>query len=91
MSEYHDDDEDRRTRIRQARQVLAGDAIRPSPDPWASGGGALGMSALQRNYLILLAVLLILGLIIAYVLGAGVASVILFVLALGLIAAWLVF
>lgn len=51
----------------------------------------MGMSPLQRNYLILLAVLLVLGLIIAYVLGAGVASIILFVLALGLIAAWLVF
>lgn len=88
----HDDaPDDRRTRIRQARQVLAGDAIRPSPDPWAGGSGALGMSALQRNYLMLLAVLLVLGLLIAYVLGAGVASVILFVLALGLIAAWLVF
>lgn len=89
MSDY--DDNDRRTRIRQARQVLAGDSIRPSPDPWAGGGGAMGMSPLQRNYLILLAVLLILGLIIAYVLGVGVASIILFVLALGLIAAWLIF
>jgi Flp pilus assembly protein TadB len=89
MSDF--DEDDRRTRIRQARQVLAGDAIRPSPDPWVAGGGALGMSPLQRNYLIVLTVLLILGLVIAYVLGAGVASVILFVLALGLIAAWLVF
>jgi len=86
-----DDDDGRRTRIRQSRQVLAGDSIRPSPDPWVASGGLLGMSPLQRNYLILLAVLLILGLIIAYVLGIGVASVILFVLALGLIAAWLVF
>lgn len=49
------------------------------------------MSPLQRNYLVLLVVLLILGLLIAYVLGAGVASVVLFVLALSLIAAWLVF
>lgn len=84
-------DDDRRTRIRQSRQVLAGDSIRPSPDPWVAAGGALGMSPLQRNYLIMLVVLLVLGLIIAYVLGVGVASVILFVLALGLIAAWLVF
>jgi len=86
-----DETDDRPTRIRQARQVLAGDTIRPSPDPWVTGGGALGMSPLQRNYLIMLVVLLILGLVIAYVLGAGVASVVLFVLALGLIAAWLVF
>jgi len=87
----NDDDGERRTRIRQSRQVLAGDSIRPSPDPWVASGGLLGMSPLQRNYLILLAVLLVLGLVIAYVLGIGVASVILFVLALGLIAAWLVF
>lgn len=86
-----EDDSDRRTRIRQARQVLAGDSIRPSPDPWSTSSGVLGMSPLQRNYLVVLAVLLILGMIVAYVLGAGVASVILFVLALGLIAAWLVF
>ncbi len=86
-----ENDDDRRTRIRQSRQVLAGDTIRPSPDPWVAGGGMLGMSPLQRNYLIMLVVLLVLGLIIAYVLGIGVASVILFVLALGLIAAWLVF
>lgn len=86
-----DETDERRTRIRQARQVLAGDTIRPSPDPWVAGGGALGMSPLQRSYLIVLVVLLVLGLLIAYVLGAGVASVVLFVLALGLIAAWLVF
>lgn len=86
-----DETDDRRTRIRQARQVLAGDTIRPSPDPWVTSGGVLGMSPLQRNYLITLVVLLILGLLIAYVLGTGVASVVLFVLALGLIAAWLVF
>lgn len=88
MSDY---DDDRRARIRQSRQVLAGDSIRPSPDPWVTAGGALGMSSLQRNYLIVLTVLLVLGLVVAYVLGAGVASIILFVLALGLIAAWLVF
>lgn len=86
-----DETDERRTRIRQARQVLAGDTIRPSPDPWVAGGGALGMSPLQRSYLIMLVVLLVLGLLIAYVLGAGVASVVFFVLALGLIAAWLVF
>lgn len=86
-----EDDSDRRTRVRRARQILAGDSIRPSPDPWSTSGGILGMSSLQRNYLVVLAVLLILGLLIAYAFGAGVASVILFVLALGLIAAWLVF
>lgn len=90
MTDY-DDGDDRRTRIRQARQVLAGDTIRPSPDPWVSGGGSLPLSSLQRNYLISLVILLILGVILANIIGLGVASIVLFIVALGLIASWLVF
>ena len=86
--EYQDD---RHDRIRQARQVLAGDAIRPSPDPWVAGNGAMGLSILQRNYLITLVVLLLLGVLLAWITGLGIASIVLFVLALGLIASWLVF
>lgn len=86
-----DEQEAQRTRIRQARQVLAGDAIRPSPDPWVLGGDAVPLSALQRNYLVTLIILLLLGVLLAWIIGLGVASIILFVLALGLIAAWLVF
>ena len=78
-------------RIRQARQVLAGDAIRPSPDPWVMGSDAVPLSPLQRNYLVTLIILLLLGVILAWVIGLGVATIALFVLALGLIAAWLVF
>lgn len=84
-------DEDRRNRIRQSRQVLAGDMVRPSPDPWVVGGGALPMSPLQRNYLVTLIVLLLLGVLIAFVIGLGVASIVFAILALGLVAAWLVF
>jgi Flp pilus assembly protein TadB len=86
-----EDQESRQTRIRQARQVLAGDTIRPSPDPWVLGSDAIPLSALQRNYLVTLIVLLLLGVILAYIIGLGVASIVLFVLALGLVAAWLVF
>jgi Flp pilus assembly protein TadB len=78
-------------RIRQARQVLAGDSIRPSPDPWVLGSDAVPLSSLQRNYLVTLIILLLLGVILAWVIGLGVASIVLFVLAIGLIAAWLVF
>jgi len=84
-SEYQAD------RIRRARQVLAGDSIRPSPDPWVMGSDAVPLSPLQRNYLISLIVLLLLGVLLTYVIGLGVASIALFILALGLIAAWLVF
>jgi len=86
-----DEQEAQHARIRQARQVLAGDAIRPSPDPWVMGSDAIPLSALQRNYLVALIILLLLGVLLAWIIGLGVASIVLFVLALGLIAAWLVF
>lgn len=86
-----DDVETRNSRIRQARQVLSGDAVRPSPDPWQIGGDAIPLSQLQRNYLIVLGVLLLIGVVLAWTVGLGIASVLLFILALGLIAAWLVF
>lgn len=78
-------------RIRQARQVLAGDTIRPSPDPWVLGSDAVPLSPLQRNYLVTLIILLLVGVILAWAIGLGVATIALFVLALGLIVAWLVF
>lgn len=87
----HDENEYQSQRIRQARQVLAGDAIRPSPDPWVMGSEAVPLSPLQRNYLITLIVLLLLGVLLTFVISLGVASIVLAVLALGLIAAWLVF
>lgn len=83
--------EQRTQRIRQARQVLAGDTVRPSPDPWVVGSDAIPLSALQRNYLITLVVLLLVGVALAWVTGLGLASIVLCVLALGLIASWLVF
>ena len=83
--------EQRTQRIRQARQVLAGDSVRPSPDPWVVGSDAIPLSALQRNYLITLVVLLLVGVALAWVTGLGIASIVLFVLAFGLIASWLVF
>ena len=86
-----EDNESQEARIRQARQVLAGDAIRPSPDPWVLGSDAVPLSPLQRNYLITLVILLMLGVILAWVTSLGIASIVLFVLALGLLASWLVF
>lgn len=86
-----DEQEAQHARIRQARQVLAGDAIRPSPDPWVLGSDAVPLSPLQRNYLVTLIILLLVGVILAWIIGLGVATIALFVLALGLIAAWLVF
>jgi hypothetical protein len=86
-----DDRESRNSRIRQARQVLAGDAVRPSPDPWQVSSGTVPLSSLQRNYLILLGVLLLVGVALAWIVGLGAASAVLFLLAIGLVVAWLVF
>jgi len=86
-----DETESRNTRIRQARQVLAGDAVRPSPDPWQVSSGAVPLSTLQRYYLILLGILLLIGVVLAWIVGLGPASIVLFLLAIGLVTAWLVF
>lgn len=81
-----------KARIRQARQVLAGDAVRPSPDPWAMAEGAIPLTPLQRNYAIALIVLLLMGAIFAIGMSNLVlASIPFFLLALGLIAARFVF
>jgi hypothetical protein len=89
MGSYRDEEQIRR--VRHARQVLAGDAVRPDPDPWALGGSLLPLSPLQRNYLIALVILLVVGVSLAFLAGMSIASIFLFVLALGLIASWLVF
>ena len=89
MGSYRDEDQIKR--VRHARQVLAGDAVRPDPDPWMLGGSLLPLSPLQRNYLIALAILLVVGVSLAFLAGMSIASIFLFVLALGLIASWLVF
>jgi Flp pilus assembly protein TadB len=85
-------DDDRLARARQARQVLSGSDIRP-PSPrtnvYAAANGMFTSS--QRTYLISLGVLIVLGLLLWLVFSMGVASVIFFLLALTLIAGWLVF
>ncbi len=84
-------EEERIARIRSARQVLAGDAVRPSPDPWAGADGRVTLSPLQRNYVIALVALLVIGVILAWLVSLGAATAVFFLLALGLIAAWLIF
>lgn len=78
-------------RIRHARQVLAGDAVRPAPDPWAAAEGGIPLTALQRNFLVVLGVLLIAGGVLAATDFLLLATIPLFILALGLIAARFVF
>lgn len=79
-------------RIRQARQVLAGDSVRPSPDPWTMSEGATPLTSLQRNYVIGLVILLVIGAVLAILLESlMLATIPFFILAIGLIAARFVF
>lgn len=78
-------------RIRASRQVFAGDQVEPIDDPWARPTGPLGLTPLQRNYVIALLVLLVISAILIPTIGVGVASVPLFLLGIGLLAGWLFF
>jgi hypothetical protein len=78
-------------RIRHARQVLAGESVRPAPDPWAAAEGGIPLTPLQRNFLVILAVLLVIGGVLAATDFLLLATIPLFLLALGLIAARFVF
>ena len=79
-------------RIRKARQVLAGDTVRPSPDPWAMAEGVIPLTPLQRNYAIALILLLLIGTILAISTSSLLtATVPFFLLAIGLVAARFVF
>lgn len=73
------------------RQILAGDAVRPVPDPWERGSGKLPMTFLQRNFLIAAVVLLVISAILIGVDLVLLATVPLFLLALILIAGRFVF
>jgi len=85
------DRQQQRKQLQNARQVLAGDAVRPSPDPWVMNDRTLPLTILQRNYLILLALLLVVGAVLVWLTGLGIASVVLFILAVALIGGWLIF
>lgn len=82
---------DQQQRIRQSRQVLSGDAVRPAPDPWQMADGSMPFSPLQRNFLLILGVMLILGALLAFTGHMMIATIPFVVLALGLVLARFVF
>jgi hypothetical protein len=89
MSQSYDPETIRR--IRASRQVFAGNEVEPIDDPWARPTGMLGLTPLQRNYVLLLVGLLAIGVVLIPIAGIGVASVPLFLLGIGLLAGWLLF
>ncbi|MGC4190111.1 MAG: hypothetical protein QM589_02600 [Thermomicrobiales bacterium] len=82
---------DLRERLQSARQVLAGDAVRPSPDPWVVNNPAMPFTPLQRNYLILLLAVVVISVLLVWLTGLGIASIALAILGILLLAGWLVF
>ena len=89
MSQSYDPETIRR--IRASRQVFAGNEVQALDDPWARPTGMLGLTPLQRNYVLLLLALLIVGVVLIPTVGIGVASIPLFLLGVGLLAGWLFF
>ena len=73
------------------RQILAGDAVRPAPDPWARGDGKFPMTLLQRNLLLVAIVLLVIAIALIVFDLVLLSTVPLFLLALVLIAGRFVF
>ena len=84
-------DDERLARARRARQVLAGQELRAPEHPLDYGAPEGLVDATQRTYLIVLAGLLLIALLLYLIWGLGPASPILFILALALLAGWLVF
>ena len=91
MSEQPRRNPELRQKLQSARQVLAGDAVRPSPDPWVVNNPSMPFTALQRNYIIVLLALVVIALLLVWLTGLGIASIVLAVLGLLLLAGWLVF
>ena len=75
---------------RVTRQILAGTDLRPSRD--TIGGRTSGKEPVSLTYwyFVALAVLVILSAVVWAIWGMGAASPILFILAIGLVASWIV-
>ena len=85
-------DQERLQRSRQARQIISGADIRPpTRSPGSYPAPTTVLTQPQMLYGAALAILLVLGLLLWLIFGMSVASVIFFLLALGLLGGWLAF
>lgn len=82
--------EERAARIKHSRQVLAGGDLQPAEEPLGFGPQLLVSGSGEFRYLIGLAVLVVLAAIVFSIWGMGPASLILLILALGLLAGWFI-
>ncbi len=83
-------DQERAARVRQARQVLAGDELTPANDPLGFGPQVIMRGSGEFRYLVGLAALVVLATLVWLIWGMGPASLILLVLAFALVAGWFV-
>ncbi len=84
-------EDDNIARARYGRQVFAGSEIQ-SPDDASDFGADDALLPEQIAYLVGLAVLLVIGLVLLWVWGLGIAaSIVFFLLAVALLAAWFLF
>ncbi|HEV2108805.1 MAG TPA: hypothetical protein VGR16_11125 [Thermomicrobiales bacterium] len=91
MSSQSSPEEERTARIRQARQVLSGGEVQSPRHPLDFGRPEGLINPAQRLYLIVLGGLLVLALLLYAIWGLGIASPVLAVMALVLLAGWVIF
>ena len=85
-------EQSRLQRSRQSRQVFSGAEIQPPARSLSSYGmPPSSLTQPQMLYAAALGILLVLGVLLWLVFGMGVASIIFFLLALGLLGGWLAF
>jgi hypothetical protein len=80
----------RRSTGRVTRQILSGAQLTPPRDSFPSHTAGTSPGSLAFRYLVALAALVITASLVWALWGMGPASLILFILAIGLIASWLV-
>ena len=80
----------RRSAGRVTRQILSGAQLSPPRDTFSGDSTQLSSASLAYRYLVGLAVLVIVATLFWALWGPGLASIILLVLAVGLLASWLV-
>ena len=80
----------RRAPGRATRQILSGDQLSPPPESIGGRPAASSQISIGYAYLVALAVLVVISALVWAIWGLGPATVILLLLAIGLIASWLV-
>lgn len=82
--------DERAARVRQARQVLAGSEVTPPTDSGGLGNRHAVAASGDLPYLVAIAALIVVAALVYALWGAGPSTIVLFVLALALIAGWFV-